>query len=110
MGWSADIVLDIRWRVAGGPSLGKKRLGVDATASIAAWGGLMTAINSVTSIMPRFETENVPPSRSAWLSLLLRAFSMSTLDSGAILRTPLTLASWITGTTSPHGRATARQT
>ncbi len=34
--------------------------------------------------MPRFETEKVPPSRSAGVSLLLRALAMSALDSRAI--------------------------
>lgn len=51
-------------------------------------GGLMTAIKFEASIIPRFETEKVPPSRSTGASLLALALAIRALASRAIERTP----------------------
>ena len=80
------------------------------TARIAALGGLMMALNFVTPIMPRFETQNVPPVYSAGASFLFLARLPSAFASVLIAKTDLVWVSRMTGVMRPSSIATANET
>jgi hypothetical protein len=70
-------------------------------------GGLMIAVNSVTSNMPRFETVKVEPMNSSGLSFLSRARAASSFTSREISTTCLRSAFRTTGVMRPSARETA---
>ena len=92
------------------PSRTTARGSILPTARIAACGGLMTALNSVTPNMPRFETVKVPPESSGGVTALARTRSASVRVSRAISPSDLRSASNTVGTTSASWAATATPT
>mmetsp|Transcript_19734 Transcript_19734/g.62777 ORF Transcript_19734/g.62777 Transcript_19734/m.62777 type:complete len:345 (-) Transcript_19734:516-1550(-) len=77
------------------------------TAMIAAWGGLMMALNSVTPNIPRLEMLKVPPWYSSGVSRFSRALLASSLTSAEICWRDLDPASRTMGVISPPSVATA---
>jgi hypothetical protein len=67
----------------------------------------MTATNSVTPNMPRFETVNVPPDSSGGVTAPARTRSASARPSRAISPSDFLSASKTVGTTSESCAATA---
>src|SRR5690606_9425432 len=77
---------------------------------MAALGGLMIGRNFGMPIMPRLETQKVPPVNSAGWSFLSLAFLPRDLASLLISKTDFSWALKTTGVIRPSGRATAKET
>ena len=77
---------------------------------MAASGGLITAVNSSMSSMPRFDTLNVAPVYSSGASFRARALSAKSLARAEISASPTRSAKRITGVMSPSSTATAMPT
>ena len=80
------------------------------TARIAAWGGLITAMNESMPYMPRLLTVSEPPVYSAGLSERLRARSARSRASAEMADSPFLSASRMMGVMRPSSIATAMPT
>lgn len=82
---------------------------MDPTARIAAWGGLITAVNSVIPYIPRFEMQNDPPLYSLSLSLPVCALLASDFTSDEIWPRFLKSACRTIGVINPSSIETAME-
>ena len=80
------------------------------TARMAELGGLIMAEKRVMPIMPRLDTQNVPPVNSAGASFLSLARLPRSLASELIWKTVFLSVSLITGVIRPSSIATANET
>ena len=94
-------------RATTAPSTTTGRWAMRPTARIPASGGLMIAVNSSMSNMPRLETLNVAPVYSSGASRRARARSARAFDSAVISSRPFRSAFRMTGVMSPSSIATA---
>src|ERR1700761_3194235 len=77
---------------------------------MAAFGGLMMALKFSMPIMPRFDTQKVPPVNCAGWSFLSLASLASDLASLLMAKRFLVCVSLITGVIRPSSIATAKET
>src|SRR3954469_25988462 len=106
--WSNVQVRVTMGRTAVSPPTATTRSSVAPTATIAACGGVSTAVKLSTAYMPRFEIVKVPPSRSSARSFASRARPTRSARAPAISVSESRSAPRITGTTRPWGAETAR--
>ena len=106
----AESVSDILWPMATWSPLTTGFRTAAPTARIAALGGLIIAQNRSIPIIPRFETQKVPPVNSSGASFLSRALLPSALASVLIAKRVFRWASLMTGVIRPSASATANDT
>ncbi len=97
----------MRWPTASWSPFTTGTLRTVPTARMQLSGGLMMAVNSVTSNMPRFEIVNVEPMNSSGLSFLSRARAARSFTSREISTTCLRSALRTTGVMRPSASDTA---
>ena len=100
----------MRWPTSTRPSFTTGFSTVAPTARMAALGGLMMALKRSTPIMPRLDTQKVPPVNWAGWSFLSLASFASCLASGLIWKMLFRWVSRITGVIRPSSMATAKET
>src|SRR5690348_18456523 len=83
--WSQEIVQRMTVAIATAPLRTTGCCTPAATARMQDCGGLITAVNSLTPNMPRFEIEKVPPWNSSSLSLLDLARAARSLDRKSVV-------------------------